>query len=521
MKKSIILFLLVIFPFIGFSQTQKRIALVIGNATYKYGNSLKNPVNDAELMARTLQSLGFKVTKKTNATRKDIQNAIIDFCKNLKTCDVALFYYAGHGIQVDGINYIIPVDSKIDDPLAVQFEALKVDNIVSQFEYYPNHANIVILDACRENPFLSWVRGTMNSFVPPNAPRGTIIAYATGSGSTAYDGTSTSNGVYTGILAKQMLVPQRIEDVFINTRNEVYTATKGKQQPQEWSQLSGVFYFNNKGALPNSEKNFKVEKGKVSINPAIDGQLYIDNKLIGDVKAGTNFTIDSLPQGMRKLEIKGKKYWSDSLFIAGEISDSGEDNPMFEIEDFSGKSGEFSDNETNIRYKWVRIGKQVWMAENSKRFVDDANSFCFHYDLKNLDKRGMLYTWEGAQKACPYGWHLPSKDEYLEMMDFLGNDEELGSKLKSEVKMDSSEVYWDESKGMKATNSSGFNAFATGLFDTPNSFGWTNRTSYFWTSTSYGPKNAWFLLIVDYSNKVRLNYWPVEKGFSVRCVKSK
>lgn len=237
------LLFIVISTFTCFSQTpERRLALVIGNADYQYSGKLRNTVNDANLMASALRDLGFDVIKKTNGSKTEMDQAILDFSRQLGQYNVALFFYAGHGIQLEGTNYLIPVDARLDDRLAAQFEAVDVGRLVSQFERYPNNINIVILDACRNNPFKTWTRGGEAGFKAIPAPSGTIIAYATGEGATASDGTG-ENGLYTSELVEQMKIPQRIEDVFIQTRVNVRARSENKQSPQEWSQLTGRFYF--------------------------------------------------------------------------------------------------------------------------------------------------------------------------------------------------------------------------------------------------------------------------------------
>ncbi len=236
---AFILFLILSIP--NFAQ-ENRVALIIGNGNYQNGGALKNPVNDATLMDSTLTALGFEVTMLKDASKNEMDKGILNFWRNLENNDVALFYYAGHGIQVDGTNYLLPVDAVIEDKLALEFEAVDVEKIISQFDSYPENINIVILDACRNNPFRSWVRGASQGFSTMDAPSGTIIAFATAPGATASDG-SGNNGLYTEKLTEQMLEAQRIEDVFINTRVEVREASRGYQNPQEWSQLNGKFLF--------------------------------------------------------------------------------------------------------------------------------------------------------------------------------------------------------------------------------------------------------------------------------------
>jgi len=240
--KRVIVFIIVLFIVeIGFGQ-QRRIALVIGNSNYEHSGRLKNPVNDANLMIETLRDLDFTVISVTDATKDEMNRTIYDFSKKLKDYNVALFYYAGHGIQVGGVNYLLPVDAVLEDKIAAEFEAVDVSTVVSQFERYPDNTNIVILDACRNNPFKSFSRGGETGFKAIPAPSGTIIAFATGEGATASDGTG-KNGLYTSMLVNEMKKPQRIEDVFISTRVKVQKASDFGQSPQEWSQLTGRFYF--------------------------------------------------------------------------------------------------------------------------------------------------------------------------------------------------------------------------------------------------------------------------------------
>lgn len=224
------------------SLKERRLALVIGNAEYGKKAPLKNPVNDANLMEATLKDLGFDVIKRLNAGLADMQQAIRQFSQNLPEYNVALFYYAGHGIQVDGKNYLLPTDATLKDKEACKFEAVQVDFVVNEFEKYQDNTNIVILDACRNNPFASWDRGGDNGFKAMTFTSGTIISFATSEGATAEDG-GGGNGLFTEELVKQMSIPQPVENVFKKTRVEVKTKSQGKQVPQEWSKLNGDFYF--------------------------------------------------------------------------------------------------------------------------------------------------------------------------------------------------------------------------------------------------------------------------------------
>ncbi|HUX96146.1 MAG TPA: caspase family protein [Bacteroidales bacterium] len=224
------------------SMIEKRLALVFGNAEYSSSNSLRNPVNDANLMEGTLKGLGFDVIKKINASKSEMEGALREFSNKLPQYNVALFYYAGHGVQVEGENYLVPVDAMLENKTDCQWEALPVERIIRQFEQVPENINIVILDACRDNPFRSWSRGSAQGFRALSPVSGTIVSFATSENSVATDGTG-SNGPFTEELVKQMNISQPVEVVFKNTRREVMRRTNNTQRPQEWNMLTGDFYF--------------------------------------------------------------------------------------------------------------------------------------------------------------------------------------------------------------------------------------------------------------------------------------
>jgi uncharacterized caspase-like protein len=224
---------------------QKRIALVIGNAEYET-SPLRNPANDAKLMSAELEKLGFVVTKITNGTFMQIKKAISDLGVTLAEDrnTVGLFYYAGHGIQVKGKNFIVPVDAKIAREPDVEVYCVDLDGLLTNLEYSANVMNIIILDACRNNPFSRGFRSAAGSGLADiKAPSGTYIGFATSPGSTAADGEG-ENGVYTQEIVKSMKIPGiQIENVFKRVRAQVKTVTKDAQVPWESSSLVGDFYF--------------------------------------------------------------------------------------------------------------------------------------------------------------------------------------------------------------------------------------------------------------------------------------
>jgi uncharacterized caspase-like protein len=184
MKSKVVVLLLFLSFNLAFGQNatyQKRLALVIGNASYQSGGSLRNPVNDARAMAGTLQSMGFEVLKFENATSSDMKRAINEFGKRLAGNDVGLFFYAGHGIQYKGQNYMIPVEADLQTPEQIEFDCVSADRVVAFMETAKAKVNVLIMDACRNNPFeRSWHRSANgNGLAMMNAPSGTLIAYAT------------------------------------------------------------------------------------------------------------------------------------------------------------------------------------------------------------------------------------------------------------------------------------------------------------------------------------------------------
>jgi hypothetical protein len=223
-------------------QFNKRLALVIGNANYTQAGKLNNTLNDANAMAKTLEELGFEVLKVTDGTYEAMKNAIYTFGDRIQDVNVSIFYYAGHGLEVDGTNYLVPVDANITSALDVKLKAIPLTGVIRTMEFTNDEGlNMLILDACRNNPFPTGKRSSGSGLAQIQPPSGTLIAYATDPGSVASDGDS-DNGLYTGELVKQLKQSQRIEDIFMNTRNAVEKISGGKQRPWEEARLKGVFY---------------------------------------------------------------------------------------------------------------------------------------------------------------------------------------------------------------------------------------------------------------------------------------
>lgn len=241
---------------------RKRVALVIGNADYLKARTLANPANDATDIAKALGELGFTVISGTNLNLKQMNDKVREFGDTLRVSGgVGLFYYAGHGIQVGGKNYLIPVDADIPREDEVDFNALNLDLVLRKMATANNGLNIVILDACRNNPFArSWSRGEdEGGLAQITAPTGTFIAYATSPDRTASDGVGR-NGLYTTELLKVVRQPNlKIEEAFKQVTIAVDRNSGGKQVPWTSSSLRGDFYFNSNGVkiadVPRVETN--------------------------------------------------------------------------------------------------------------------------------------------------------------------------------------------------------------------------------------------------------------------------
>lgn len=235
-----VLFAILLLAVSPLQAAEKRIALVIGNSAYPT-SPLTNPVNDARDIAAALRRLDFTVIEKTDASQKEMNRAIAQFGEKLTNDTVALFYYAGHGMQVKGKNYLIPVDAQITSEASARAETVDVDTVLDQLGHSP--FNIVILDACRNNPFERRFRSTSGGLAQMDAPKGTLIAYATAPGKVASDG-SGRNGLYTQELLKNLHTPGLpLEAVFKRVRNGVMQASGDAQTPWESSSLTGDFYF--------------------------------------------------------------------------------------------------------------------------------------------------------------------------------------------------------------------------------------------------------------------------------------
>ena len=232
------------------SSPECRVALVIGNAAYQFTAPLTNPFNDAQDMARVLKDLQFQVSLKTNATLDTMADAIFTFGEQLKGGGVGLFYYAGHGLQVKGENYLIPVDANIVREDDIKRKTINARDVLEKMDEAKSHLNLVFLDACRNNPFPRSVRAVSRGLAGMNAPSGTLLVFATNPDNVVSDGTGR-NGVYTKHLLQYITQPGlEVGMLLRRVRTAVKEETGGQQVPWEYGSIEGEFYFNGTSGVP-------------------------------------------------------------------------------------------------------------------------------------------------------------------------------------------------------------------------------------------------------------------------------
>jgi uncharacterized caspase-like protein len=260
--------------------SRRRLALVIGNGAYEHSGRLANPPNDATLVAATLRQLGFEVKNGSNLTQREMKQRIREFGQSLRANGgVGLFYFAGHGVQAKGHNYLVPIDADIQTEADLEDVGVDLNYVLNLMDDAQSALNIVILDACRNNPFGRSFRSAQDGLAQVKAPTGTLIAYATAPDSIAADGMGT-NSPYTQELVQQMQGSGvLVETVFRRVTERVSSRTNGKQEPWFSANVKGDFYFTGNSAGANSANT----SNSASIDPAAIELSYWES-----IKTSTN-----------------------------------------------------------------------------------------------------------------------------------------------------------------------------------------------------------------------------------------
>jgi Caspase domain len=256
----------------------KQCALIIGNDAYPDA-VLKNAVNDATDIEAKLKELGFTCILTANATHKEMDQSLSDFGSQLSAHEVGLFFFAGHGMQIDGVNYLAAVDTSFDKEIDAKYSSLQLNKVIETMEIAGNRTSVIILDACRNNPYeRRWRSGGPRGLAPVYAPKGMIIGYATSPGQVASDGDG-KNGAYTHALLSHIGQQDlSVESFFKRVRNSLSSSTSGKQISWEHTSLMGDYYFNNSLALTGSTTAYSED--------AIADGMYRPRGPIGDIIQG-------------------------------------------------------------------------------------------------------------------------------------------------------------------------------------------------------------------------------------------
>jgi len=401
MRIFLILFLLILInPSSLPAATEQRVALVIGNGAYSSG-PLKNPVNDATAMANQLQKLGFTVILKKNVNLRGMEDALTDFGDRLKRGGVGLFFYAGHGLQVGGTNYLVPIGAKISREADIKYETLDAGKILDEMATANNELNIVIFDACRDNPYSRSFRNASRGLaVVSNAPVGTFISYSTSPGNVASDGDGR-NSPYTEALLWYMKEPGlTIEQVFKGARAKLGKDTGGKQIPWELSSLQGEFYF-----VPGTNKT------ATDITPP--GKIVFDK---------TESAADALDDETRKLEDEDRKLEKEKVLLGKKKA----------LEDKRQKLEEEKATLEGQKTTTLAMGKRpsVPTAKEIKRegrFIAYDNGTVLDTSTNLMwaaKDNGADINWRNAKTYCENyrgggysDWRMPVQDELAELYD--------------------------------------------------------------------------------------------------------
>ncbi len=356
------------------------LAYVVGVNEYQQANKLSNAVYDAKAIAAELKTLGFYVKESYDI---DFMNFITEFGKfsrELSSFNVGLFYFAGHGVEFEGKNYLLLIDSAVANKTAIEHSTFDLQSIVNDMHSTGCKMNIQIIDACRNNPYGTGRGIASTNLAPVFAPQGTLIAYSTSPGETAMDGGMGNNSIYTGALLQHMKTKGlQIEDFFKQVRTTVYSLTGGKQTSWEHTSLIGKFCFNAGMLIHSMSVGYPDEAIKYD-NWPVESHI---NQLKEDLLSGT---FDKQRSALRKIkQINPKEYTREEIFLLGRLVMwaafancfecqayvekaneiayyyTGKENPFFDgmlFEMYFNHEGMFEYSDANIEYldtflKWI------------------------------------------------------------------------------------------------------------------------------------------------------------------------
>jgi len=498
----------------------KKMALVVGNARYKHGLDLKHPVSDAYLLGFTLEDLGFQVSSLTNASKEEMEKALVDFWKQAAGAETALFYYAGHGMRQNGVNYLIPVDARMKNSRDIKGSGVDLHGMLGEFARLGAQTKLLVLDASPREAYAPWVGEANGGFEAMEVPENSILAFSTQPASTAAE-RGTSNGLYTEKLTQQMVLPQSLTDLFRHTGMLVSHATGQQQNPQFWGEVDPTLSL-AAGYIPGAAGS-----GSIMLSSELSGVVILNGLEIGSVTAGGSLPLDKMEEGSYSLEILGEIPWKeDVLVLAGQVSNvralppkpsTGEARAADSL-----SQGEFFvDTRDQQRYTWAWFGEQAWMTQNLNYASDQSR--CYDGKDENCQIYGRLYPWEAATEACPEGWHLPSDEEWMVLERMMGMkkmaSKSFGHRGKplGEVLKDSLSGSWTPSQ-KHVVEVNGFHALPAGYDLKEGKSVEMGESTYFWTATKTHTFEAAYRKLKDGQAGIHRYEDRLEQGFSVRCV---
>lgn len=346
--------------------SEKRVALVIGNAAYPQG-PLKNPVNDARAMAGKLRTLGFDVIVKENLKQREIGGVYREFRTKIAPGGTALVFYAGHGLQVKGQNYFPAVDSTIDAEEDVPLQSLNLGTLLENMEEAKASVSLVMLDACRDNPFARRFRSASRGLAKVEAASGTLIHYATKPGSVAADGEG-KNGTYTEALLAQMSEPGvPVELMLKKVANQVVEKTKGKQEPWIEGSLRGEFYFIFKGPTSVTVQSTGADAESIAwqaaerANTEAAYRTYLDGYPEGKYSVAARITLDAL-----KNKLVDKPVEASKPFVPQTLEPK---NPLVAIGGGKGRIQWYVDSSSILRDEIYTIATVIQESYDSRELT--------------------------------------------------------------------------------------------------------------------------------------------------------
>lgn len=401
----------------------KRVALVIGNGSYSKIDSLNNPANDAGDIATALTRLGFKVYPYTNANRKIMRRAIDDFNGAIQGAEIALFYYAGHGVQLDGENYLIPVDAEVSVAGDVPDECVSLSRITARMDDDKAGTNIIILDACRNNPFKALTRGLERGLaVIGQKPPESIILYATAENSAAEDGTG-KNGIFTAALLSNIEKRESFTDLMLDVRKQVAIATDGRQKPAEYNSLTHKVYLagedkeQSRDPEPDSKQQqttselawgeVTVATGSISLTVADSGTVQFQG-ISKEMPAGGSVNIVGIVPGMHPITITyadGKTETQDvdisaaknsAVNFAYVVTAAGNGSSILQGHHYVIGNLHFSYTTSGDAYFWDAKG------DFAVEIIGDSNGW---WDLRSGGNENTIYPSDGSKEKTSFYDH--------------------------------------------------------------------------------------------------------------------